>query len=295
MKIGLVLAGGGARGAYQIGVWRALTELGIDKYIEVVSGTSIGAINAMLFQQGDYNLAEEFWHTVTKDQILPMDERELGIKGLLFALGAKNMNFVKKYMPKAVKAGSLTREGMQEFLDRIDFDKVRTSNVRGYAACTRIPELKAEYFHINEHSVDDIKKIMFATSAVPMIYDSQDIGNLNYLDGAIVDNVPIQPVYGEGCDIIIVVQLSTEHLIDKSMFPNTNIIELIPEDVDGPDLKDILDFDVNIIKKRITKGYRDTIYSFKPLMEIGKLINSNENINIKSESKFEKLKTIFKR
>ena len=52
MKIGLVLAGGGARGAYQIGVWKALIELGIDKYIKVVSGTSIGAVNAMLFNKG---------------------------------------------------------------------------------------------------------------------------------------------------------------------------------------------------------------------------------------------------
>ena len=60
MKIGLVLAGGGARGTYQIGVWKALIELGIDKYIKVVSGTSIGAVNAMLFQQGAYDMAEEF-------------------------------------------------------------------------------------------------------------------------------------------------------------------------------------------------------------------------------------------
>ena len=77
MKIGLVLAGGGARGAYQIGVWKALIELGIDKYIKVVSGTSIGAVNAMLFQQGAYKLAEEFWYNIKKEQILPMDEKEL--------------------------------------------------------------------------------------------------------------------------------------------------------------------------------------------------------------------------
>ena len=53
MKIGLVLAGGGARGAYQIGIWKALRELNIDKHISVVSGTSIGALNAILFMQGD--------------------------------------------------------------------------------------------------------------------------------------------------------------------------------------------------------------------------------------------------
>ena len=84
MKIGLVLAGGGSRGAYQIGVWKALIELGIDKYINVISGTSIGALNAMLFLQGDYNLAEEIWKDITQEKILPIEEKDLILKGILF-------------------------------------------------------------------------------------------------------------------------------------------------------------------------------------------------------------------
>lgn len=51
MKLGLVLAGGGARGAYQIEVWKALAKLKIDKYIKVVSGISIGVLNTILFLQ----------------------------------------------------------------------------------------------------------------------------------------------------------------------------------------------------------------------------------------------------
>lgn len=84
MKVGLVLAGGGSRGAYQIGVWKALSELNIDKYIEVVSGTSIGALNAMLFLQGNFNLAEEIWCSLTKEEILPLEEKDLIVKGILF-------------------------------------------------------------------------------------------------------------------------------------------------------------------------------------------------------------------
>ena len=51
MRIGLVLSEGGGKGAYELGVWKALTELELDKYIEVFSGTSIGAFNAVLFAQ----------------------------------------------------------------------------------------------------------------------------------------------------------------------------------------------------------------------------------------------------
>ena len=48
-KIGLVLGGGGGKGAYQIGVWKALREYKIDKYITYLSGTSIGSLNSLCF------------------------------------------------------------------------------------------------------------------------------------------------------------------------------------------------------------------------------------------------------
>lgn len=296
MKIGLVLAGGGARGAYQIGVWKALIELGIDKYIEVVSGTSIGAVNAMLFQQGAYKLAEEFWCNVKKEQLLPIDEKELIVKGVLYAIGAKNINFIRKYIPKALKAGTLTREGMNEFVDKMDFQAIKDSKIKGYATCTKLPDLKTEYFYINNQSVDDIKKILWATSAVPMIYDSQEINNAEYLDGGVVDNVPIQPVYGEGCDIIIVVHLSNDYHIDKSLYPNTNLIEIIPADIEGYDLKEILGFDTNIIKQRMFNGYKDTMYKIKPIMDITRLIINDELEKKKDENKLlNRLNKVFSR
>ena len=48
-KVGLVLAGGGGKGAFQIGVWKALRASGLDKFITDVSGASVGALNAVLF------------------------------------------------------------------------------------------------------------------------------------------------------------------------------------------------------------------------------------------------------
>lgn len=293
MKIGLVLAGGGSRGAYQIGVWKALIELGIDKYVEVVSGTSIGALNAMLFLQGDYNLAEDIWNNLTKDEIMPLEEKDLIVKGILFFLGAKNMSFIKKYIPNVVKGGTISREGLNDILEKIDFDKIKNSKVKGYATCTSIPEIKAQYFNINEHSVEDIKKILYATSAVPLVYDSPVIEDISYLDGGIVDNIPIQPVYGESCDIIIIVQLEANIIIDRDMYPNTNIIEINSAEGEGPDLKGMMDFDTDAIRKRITKGYKDTIYKIKPIMDMTRHIDKNQ-VNPKSNMK-NMIKRIFKK
>ena len=68
-KYGIVFCGGGAKGAYQIGAWKRLRELGMDKEIIGVSGASIGAMNSMLFAQGDYDAAEEVWRQTKQSDI----------------------------------------------------------------------------------------------------------------------------------------------------------------------------------------------------------------------------------
>ena len=62
-KRALVLAGGGSRGAYQIGVWKALRELGID--FDIVTGSSVGALNGALMVQGDFDAAMQLWENIT--------------------------------------------------------------------------------------------------------------------------------------------------------------------------------------------------------------------------------------
>jgi predicted acylesterase/phospholipase RssA len=59
-RIGLVLCGGGFKGAYQVGAWKALRELGFDRFT-AVAGTSVGALNAVLIANGDVETAETVW------------------------------------------------------------------------------------------------------------------------------------------------------------------------------------------------------------------------------------------
>ena len=68
LKRGLVLGGGGSRGAYEIGVWRAARELGI--HFDVVTGTSIGALNGALVVQGDYDFAVEMWKNMNYEAVM---------------------------------------------------------------------------------------------------------------------------------------------------------------------------------------------------------------------------------
>ncbi len=272
MKIGLVLAGGGGKGAYQIGVWKAFKELGIDKYIQGVSGTSIGALNAVLFAQGNYDIAESIWMDITREKVLPIDNKELFAKGVKLFIGNKNINFIKKYSPKLLEQGNVSRQGLLDIIDNnVDFNKVKSSVMPIYATCTEVPEIRTKYFRLNGYDKDTIKSILFATSALPSVYECEEIESRKYVDGGMADNVPIQPLYGEGCNIIFVVHLTREHYVDKSNFPNARIVEIIPSSEQGGVFNGVLDFTPEGVRKRIITGYEDTMNLIEPLLELGKL------------------------
>ena len=75
MNIGLVFEGGGGKGAYQIGAWKAIRELGLERYIKCVSGTSVGALNAALFYMGSLDKAEQVWSNISDDDFLRKRKR----------------------------------------------------------------------------------------------------------------------------------------------------------------------------------------------------------------------------
>ena len=68
MKQAIALAGGGTKGAYQVGAWKAMRELGIP--FDIVTGTSIGSVTAALMVQGDFDRAWELWTHITEEQIM---------------------------------------------------------------------------------------------------------------------------------------------------------------------------------------------------------------------------------
>lgn len=274
MKIGLVLPGGGGKGAYQIGVMKALEKLGIKKHIKYISGCSIGSLNSLLFMQGDLNIAQEVWENISSEKILPVDNLELIKKGFFLSLGSKNLNFVRKYIPRALAQGNLSRDGLMEIADKyLSIEKIKECNIISYASCADIETLNPKYFKYNGSDKERIKKIFLATSAIPSIYEPEKIDGKLYVDGGIADNIPIQPLYGEGCDIIIIAYLNKEFTINKEDYPNTRIIEIFPSYMEEGIVKGLLNFSSETLKRRIQRGYDDTINILEPIIELALFCN----------------------
>ena len=277
MKIGLVLAGGGGKGAYELGVWKALDELKLTKYITVFSGTSIGAFNSVLFAMNDMKKADELWEEVTMDKLVPISKSELIKRGIGLYIGGKNLQLAKKFLNYKLEYGAIANDGAIEVVEKyLDFNKIKENNKICYAACTKLSDFSAKYFKINDFDEETGKKIVLASASLPLIYDCTEVLGEKYIDGGIADNIPIQPVYGENCNIIIVVLLSKEVQVDRTLYPNSKLIVISPENLDENTITGTLNLNTDAKRIRIIEGYNDTINKLEPIKELFEYISKEE-------------------
>ncbi len=239
---GLVLAGGGGKGAYQIGVFRALTEKLIDNYITAVSGTSVGALNLILFAYNDLKLAEKIWCEISPDSFLEVSPEMIDFK-----------------------EGLVSRKGLTDILDNyIDMEVIRKNERTLYVNATDFGKSDTDngtsrYFLLNYKASEEIKKILLASSAMPVIYSPVMIGNNVFRDGGITDNLPIEPLYIEGIRHFIVVGLSTETEINYERYSDAEFLFIKPEKSIGEFWNGTLDFTSKGAKIRMEIGYMDAI------------------------------------
>ena len=184
MKLGLVLAGGGGKGGYEIGVWKYLREIGLDKNISVISGTSVGGLNAVLMANGDYQTAENIWTNEIDNTILDTKS-------------SKN------------KDGALfSRDGLLNIIDRhINLNFLKNTETKVYVTSFNTDSLRAESHCLNYYEPDKIKTLLCATSAIPVAFQQEKINGKTYMDGGITDNVPLSPLIKEKCTHAIIVYL----------------------------------------------------------------------------------------
>lgn len=286
-KIGLVLDGGGAKGAYQIGIWKALRETGLEKYISCIAGTSVGGLNAALFLQGDLNKAENIWRTKLSDlqglgvRRLQMVLEELIENPNIVDISVFQSSKINCYMTaysKDLSLGSTTKiEYKGSDISRYSDGKVTYFNMR----CFSESECKTV---LKSCSVN--KKIMLATSAIPPLCKKQLIDGVKYKDGGIHggDNSPVKPLaFGEKCDTVIVVHLDgVKYNHDKKEYPDTQILEIVPSKDLGGLLSGTLNFSTAKIEHLIQKGFEDSFDVFKKhkaFMDREREINELENLN----------------
>lgn len=273
-KIGLVFAGGGGKGAYQIGVWKALKEFGVTDNIQGLSGTSVGALNSALFLQGDIRTAEEVWGSISNDKILSINAKTVTKILALLGLNPSGGKLAALFIKSLEDHGIFSREGLEEIIDEyLNISFITTSYVSFYATCLEKGfKNKLEYFKLNNCSKNRFKSILLATSAIPVVFGSEEIGGKEYIDGGFFggDNNPVKPLYDEGFNLIFVVHLKRSSSVDHNQFPNAKIIEVFPQEDQGGFFNGTLDFSPESAKQRIKQGYKDMKDILDPIYKMAK-------------------------
>lgn len=256
-KIGLVLSGGGGKGAFEIGAWKALKRLGIDKKIQVISGNSIGSLNAVMFMAGELEMSLKMWRSLIQKEALPLSSAQLLVLYKKYKKGIVNI---------LEEDTIVDSSGYEEIIGSyVNFDKVRSSKIKGYISAYNMDDDVVEYFTVNDKKDEEIERLIKASSALPGLFDPIKINDKFYRDGCIKDNVPIDPLYKEGCDEIIIIYLGENEKVDLSKYEGVKFYEIIPRANLGGMLDGNLDFSGSGANKRILQGYLDTMKYFDKL------------------------------
>ena len=188
-KIGLVLGGGGAKGAYPVGVLKALEEYKLLKHVDCISATSIGALNSMKVLEKDIDGAIDIWQNVNKD------------------IALSKSSFGTKLKTRSI----FSRDGFKKLAsEKLDLEKAGKSKIKCYVIATpmskNIKNLPTEFL-VNGKSKETILNYLLASSAIPFVFEPVIIDGVKYMDGYGVSNTPIETLKNKGCNIIFVVPL----------------------------------------------------------------------------------------
>jgi len=249
-KYAVTLAGGGSKGIYQIGAWRALKELGIE--YEAVTGTSIGAINGAFMVQGDLQKAYDMWHNLRMDQCVRLPENvELASDNLM------DRQHTGMLLKELITHGGIDQSPLFDLLKQyLDIPSVYASSI-DFGLCTfslrNRSSLKVWKSDIPQES---FMSYIMASSALPGLR-SVKLDDHVYLDGGIGDNLPFDMLRRRGLRNIIAIDLRPvkNRLIMTDRLRITHICNSM-------DLGGTLDLSPAILSRNLELGYLDTRKTF---------------------------------
>lgn len=199
----LVLGGGGAKGAYEVGAIAALDELGIKA--GSVFGTSVGALHAAMYAQGSMDAAAALWDNIRLSDVV--SEESLAIADdaeNIFDHPEKLLEFITRYaQKKGVDVSPLT-----DILHKlIDEDKIRRSGVHLGIVTTRFPSLAMVEKRLEEMETGSLIDWLMASASCFPIFPMKQVGGDRYIDGGFCDNTPVEMAVRSGARDIVAIDI----------------------------------------------------------------------------------------
>lgn len=249
-EYGIVLDGGGARGAYQIGAWKALKEAGIK--VSAVAGTSVGALNGALICMDDVEKAENIWSSMTFSRVMDVDDDWME---RLFG-GENKFTDVIAEIWRTLSDGGVDVTPLRRLIhDLIDEEKIRNCG-KGFFlltfSLTDFKELDLSIEDIPEGMLEDF----LLASAYLLGFKNEKLNGKRYIDGGVVNNVPLKSLVKRGYTDIIEIRIYGPGREPRVKMPQDSEKYHI-----GPrvGLGSIIEFDSRRSRQNMKIGYYDAM------------------------------------
>ena len=244
-KTALVLSGGGSRGAYQVGAWKALTELGWT--FDMVVGVSVGSLNGTMVAQDELLLAENLWRDLETDHIFDVNS------------DAQPTDFALEFL----KQGGAGTHGLKKFVDTyVDDQRIRDSEIDFGVLVVEFPSLIPHYLWKEDIPKGRIGDFVMASSSAFPALQVYEIDGHKFVDGGFENNLPIHMAVERGATDIVAIYLDAVGKFDKekeiASAAGLNLTYIQTK----WDLGNFLLFDRKNTARIIRLGYLDTMKAF---------------------------------
>lgn len=243
----LIFSGGGAKGAYQMGVWKALRKL--HKKFDIVTGTSIGAINGMMYVQKNYHKCLNLWNTIDFSKLY--DDFEIN----------DNKEIYMKYADNVIKGGIDTTKIKNIIYSNYNPTRLYNSKMNFGVVTYNMTTKEALFATKLNTNPKKLKEYILGSASCFPFFKPAQVGQDKFIDGGFYDNLPINLAIDLGATDILAIDLEAIGLVKKPKDKDINIKYIRPNNkLDG-----ILMFENNAIKRMIKLGYNDTMKFYEKL------------------------------
>ncbi len=260
---GIVLEGGGAKGAYQIGAWKALRELGIE--FNGVVGTSIGTINAALMIQDDFEAACDLW---SKVDIFASDSmgNEIYSQLATYKFTSKDPMKIKKEIKEAFGIEGMDISSLRRYVNSMVKEDIIRKASKDFGLVT-ISMKKRRGLRLFKEDIPQgqLGDYIVASCYFP-IYKTIEMNGDFFLDGSYYDRLPTKMLIDKGYKNIIEIRLYPPKQDEEKQIydSNVNVITIYPKEYLGK----TMDFNKKTVIRNMKLGYSDAYKVFKDIKDI---------------------------
>lgn len=256
---GLVLEGGGAKGSYHIGAYKAILEEGIE--IKGIAGTSIGALNGAMIVQGDFEICYKLWEELSYSMIIGEKDKEIE-KLLQFEPSVENFKLAAQKTFEIITGKGISTEPFRKLLKTyIDEERIRQSNMDFGIVTVNLSDLKPEEIMLEDIPEGKLIDYLMASAYLP-VFKIERLGGKIYLDGGFYDNLPFRILLNKGYKDLILVRTHGRGLTRKIDTNKINATIISPSD----DIGRSYTYEANIAKRNIRLGYFDGLKALRGLL-----------------------------